>query len=368
MEQSGITDGILRVVFLSIGISPEKGQTEAADSTEEELTNELKHFIIKNVAGETLNEVFPAEMLDTGKVVIALIRLNAMNTDNYDIMWGALAKAFDLIRDHFHFYMQICAGTAKEGLGGVHFSYLEAKETEEYAALLDTYYINYNDIKNRSKRYYYPAEADTRIINAVSVGKPEPAVQCVKEILYTNYHENHITAKLLSCLIYDLLGTFMRSADEIGCSDFPEQYWTNFEGFEDLSQKSLDKIEEQFTELIYTLCREAEKAKSGGDTNLADKIQKYIVDNFQDPDLNISQTALHFEMTPAYISSVYKKQTGKSLLKQITQMRIEHAMRLLQEGKSVSETASLSGFRDSRSFIRVFKESTGLTPGQMKKE
>lgn len=368
LEQSGITDGILRVVFLSIGISPEKGQAEAADSTEEELTNELKHFIIKNVAGETLNEVFPAEMLDTGKVVIALIRLNAMNTDNYDIMWGALAKAFDLIRDHFHFYMQICAGTAKEGLGGVHFSYLEAKETEEYAALLDTYYINYNDIKNRSKRYYYPAEADTRIINAVSVGKPEPAVQCVKEILYTNYHENHITAKLLSCLIYDLLGTFMRSADEIGCSDFPEQYWTNFEGFEDLSQKSLDKIEEQFTELIYTLCREAEKAKSGGDTNLADKIQKYIVDNFQDPDLNISQTALHFEMTPAYISSVYKKQTGKSLLKQITQMRIEHAMRLLQEGKSVSETASLSGFRDSRSFIRVFKESTGLTPGQMKKE
>lgn len=172
LEQCGITDGILRVVFLSIGIPQEKEQAEVTNAAEEELTQELKYFIIKNVAGEALNEVFPAEMLDTGKIVIALIRLDAMNTDNYDIMWGALAKAFDLIRDNFHFYMQICAGTAKEGLREVHLSYLEAKETEEYAALLDTYFINYNDIKNRSKRYYYPLEADARIINAISAGRP----------------------------------------------------------------------------------------------------------------------------------------------------------------------------------------------------
>lgn len=368
LDRDGIADGIWRVVFLSVGISQEKRESSTADAAEEEITQELKRFIIKNVAGEALNEIFPAEVLETGNVVTALIRLDAMNTDNYDKMWGALAKAFDLIRDEFHFYMQICAGTAKEGLKGVHFSYLEAKETEEYAALLDTYFINYNDIKNRSKKYYYPAEADTRIINAISAGRPEPAVLCVKEILHTNYQENHITAKLLPCLIYDLLGTIMRSADEIGCGDFFEQYWTNFEDFEDLAQKSLDEIEERFTRLIFALCREAEKVKIGGDTNFADKIQKYILENYQNPDLNISQTALYFEKTPAYISAVYKKQTGKSLLKFITQTRIDYAIKLLEEGKSVNETAALSGFRDSRSFIRVFKESTGLTPGQMKKE
>ncbi len=367
LNQSGVTDGILRVVFLSVGAVREERREEMADAAED-MTQELKLFIIKNVAGEMLNEVFPSEMLDTGKAVIALIRLDAMNTDNYDLMWNALSRAFDLIKEKFQFCMQICAGTAKEGVGGVHLSYLEAKETEEYAALLDTYYINYNDIRNRSKRYYYPLEADSRIINAIIAGKPDIVIRCVNEILHTNYHENHIAVKLLTWLIYDLLGTVMRGADEIGCSDFFEQYWKDFEGFEDLSRKSLEKIEEQFAELIYALCGEAEKRKSGGDTNLADKIQKYIRENYRDPDLNISQTALHFEKTPAYISSVYKKQTGKSLLKLITQMRIDCAVELLQEGKSVNDTAVLSGFRDSRSFIRVFKESTGLTPGQMKKE
>lgn len=118
LKQDGITDGVLRVVFLSVGVVHDKEKAEAADAVEEDLTYELKRFIIKNVAEEALNEVFPSKMLDMGEIVIALVRLNAMNTDNYDVMWGALAKAFDLIRDNFHFYMQICAGTAKEGLEG----------------------------------------------------------------------------------------------------------------------------------------------------------------------------------------------------------------------------------------------------------
>lgn len=369
LHRKGITGGIFRVVFLSIGISPEKenGNFEKTEASQE-MTQELKRFIIRNVAGEALNEAFQTEILEIENRVVALVHLDGMNKENYDRMWAALAKAFDVIRDSFHFRMQICSGTAKEGMENVYDSYLEAQETEQYAPLLDTYFINYNDIKDRSKKYYYPREVDAKILSALMAGNAESVSDCVKEILRINYQQNRITAKLLPCLVYDVLGTLMKGADEIGCGDFFEQYWENYEGFEQLSQKTLDEIEEQFTQLITALCREREKAKSGGDTKLADMIQSYISENFRDPDLNISQAALYFKKTPAYISSVYKKQTGKSLLKSITQLRVEEAVRLLGEGKSVNETAVLCGFRDSRNFIRVFKENTGMTPGQMRRE
>ena len=87
-----------------------------------------------------------------------------------------------------------------------------------------------------------------------------------------------------------------------------------------------------------------------------------------DPDLNISITSQHFDMTPAYLSSIYKKQTGGSLLDYINTMRIEHAKELLEEGKSVVEAAELTGFRDSGTFIRAFKKKYGITPGQLKKK
>lgn len=69
-------------------------------------------------------------------------------------------------------------------------------------------------------------------------------------------------------------------------------------------------------------------------------------------------------MTPAYLSTLFKKQTGESLLKFISQVRVEAAKSLLEEGKSVSEVAEMVGFRDVSTFIRVFKKQTGLTPGQ----
>lgn len=94
---------------------------------------------------------------------------------------------------------------------------------------------------------------------------------------------------------------------------------------------------------------------------------EYIESEYHDPDLNISQTGFHFDMTPAYLSAMFKKQTGKSLLKYINTVRVEAAKELLAQGTSVVETAEKVGFRDSRTFIRVFKEYTGVTPGQMKK-
>jgi AraC-like DNA-binding protein len=89
--------------------------------------------------------------------------------------------------------------------------------------------------------------------------------------------------------------------------------------------------------------------------------------NFKDPDLNISQIAVEFRMTPTYVSAVLKKQTGKSILDVIRQMRIEYAKELLESDMSVEDVAFAAGFRESSTFIRAFKNYHGITPGQMKK-
>ncbi len=362
LRKSGITDGIWRVVSLSVGIPPQEEIEKIEDTG---IEPDLQRFIIGNVAGELLNEVYPAYVLDIGESVIVMVRLEAMDTDNYDRMWEALAKAHDLIRDRFHFYMQICAGSAKEGLENVHLSYQEARETQEYAPLLETYYINYDNIKDRRRKYYYPTEAETRIMTAIADGLPEPAIQGVKEILRVNYQENHISARMLSCLFYDLLGTLVKSADLAGCGDFFEE---NRVDPATMGQGTPTEMEKRFDGLIRELCSAVEGTKEGSSANLVDKLQKYIQENYQNPDLNISQAALHLEMTPAYISSVYKKQTGVSLLKYINQTRVDQAIRLLKEGNSVNETARLCGFSSSRVFIRVFKECTGMTSGQIKRD
>ena len=92
----------------------------------------------------------------------------------------------------------------------------------------------------------------------------------------------------------------------------------------------------------------------------------YVKDNFQNPDLNISMIALHFHITPTYLSLLFKEQIGGSLLEQINTVRVEKAKSFLLEGRTVAEVAEKTGFRNSNTFIRVFKKMTGITPGQLK--
>ena len=63
---------------------------------------------------------------------------------------------------------------------------------------------------------------------------------------------------------------------------------------------------------------------------------------------------------------IYKKETGKSLLKVINEVRIENAVEFLTKGYSVVETAEKVGISESSSFIRLFKKHMGVTPGQIK--
>ena len=83
--------------------------------------------------------------------------------------------------------------------------------------------------------------------------------------------------------------------------------------------------------------------------------------------LNVSAIGEYFEMSPFYLSSMYKKETGDSLVTVINGVRVQRAVELLQEGKAVAEVSLKCGFSDCSAFIRIFKKKIGVTPGQYKK-
>ena len=112
----------------------------------------------------------------------------------------------------------------------------------------------------------------------------------------------------------------------------------------------------------------AQKEQSGTDANkkLCIEIKEFIDENYKDPDLNISQAALHFDLSPSYMSGIFKKETGISLLAYISKVRTDAAKKLLESEMTIAEVAEGSGFRDSAALIRTFKKNEGVTPGQFR--
>ncbi len=85
-------------------------------------------------------------------------------------------------------------------------------------------------------------------------------------------------------------------------------------------------------------------------------------------DLSLSYIAEQLNVSPAYLSGLFKKECGCTLTEYVNRMRLEQAIRLLSDAeKQIQTIAYECGFQDPNYFIRLFKRHTGMTPGQYRK-
>ncbi|WP_419875450.1 response regulator transcription factor [Candidatus Pristimantibacillus sp. PTI5] len=73
-------------------------------------------------------------------------------------------------------------------------------------------------------------------------------------------------------------------------------------------------------------------------------------------------------MNPTYFCEVFKKQTGKTILDYITDVRLEKARELLLgTDYNVGKISQLIGYQDTKYFSRLFKQKWGQLPSEYKK-
>ncbi|WP_123041405.1 helix-turn-helix domain-containing protein [Cohnella candidum] len=85
--------------------------------------------------------------------------------------------------------------------------------------------------------------------------------------------------------------------------------------------------------------------------------------HFSDGDLNADSIAQHLGISRDHLRHVFKEETGQTLLDKLTDIRMEHAKTLLDQGNlKIYEIAERVGFRNSQYFSQVFRKSTGVNP------
>lgn len=96
---------------------------------------------------------------------------------------------------------------------------------------------------------------------------------------------------------------------------------------------------------------------------LCDNAAAYISKNYTDSKLDLNQIAEHVQITPAYLSSLFKKYKGENLSSYLTDVRIDAACQLLQNTalplKAISDKV---GYSNQYYFSACFKKKTGMTP------
>ena len=97
-------------------------------------------------------------------------------------------------------------------------------------------------------------------------------------------------------------------------------------------------------------------------------ILTYIDDHYKE-NLQLNDLAKRFSLTPSYLSSYFKKNTGMTFLDYYNQLRLTAAVNEMLTTTQALETIVFSnGFSDYRSFTKLFKRSYDILPSVYRKQ
>lgn len=95
----------------------------------------------------------------------------------------------------------------------------------------------------------------------------------------------------------------------------------------------------------------------------------YTYEHLGDFDLSVPKIAGHLNLSPDYLSTIFKSEKGITLDKYIIQTRMEIAALLLREGNvSISVIAEQVGYENYSYFSSSFKKAYGCSPASYCKE
>lgn len=324
-------------------------------------------FIISNVMEELMGErhsVFTTELDDMLAYLINFDGNDCM--DKKQELFEIAGKAQNFICEHFSIQFTISISNLQETVDRIPQAYEEALEAMEYKMLMGSgKIISHSDIRSFEQRYFYPLEIEQQLINYIKSGDFIKVEGILDRIFKHNFLDAFTSIQMAKCLTFDLVCTIIKAMDE--CGDLFLEQENPIEIL--LECKTVMEMKEVMLHILSKVCENVKMKKSNKTQQLGHLAAEFIKSNYHSLDLNISMVAEQFDMTPTYISKVFKEQTGEGMHDYINKIRLQRAKELLKYGKaSISETAVKVGYSNSNALIRAFKKYEGTTPGQYRED
>lgn len=266
--------------------------------------------------------------------------------------------------NHYEVELFVGVGDFVDSVAAVSRSRAAAAEALAYKfSFSQDHVINARDVD----RYYKPTAKDLklhydRILGcfydgnlvrmAVRFGDMRNAVRSVSE--------NEIESLRNICI--ELTAAILRRAHEMGVETAPE-----IDGiYTYIAQiQSADEIENWFIGYCTGLLQKIAALRQDKNCQIVKLAQDYIETNLGSRDLTLQAVSDYVDLSPAYFSAIFSKETGGHVNDYINATRIRAAKRLLlTSNDKVVTIAERLGFSSSSYFNNVFKRYVGVTPKQ----
>jgi len=213
----------------------------------------------------------------------------------------------------------------------------------------------------------YPLETERELLRRVRLGDKEGAKEVLNEILGKILFKNAGQTELIRARILELAIVLSRAAVE-GKAELEMILGLNFEYIQELGKiRSIEelciwvvKVLDRFTESVY-------ENRNIKNVDIIRKTREFIRANYKKK-IRLIDISKAVYLSPYYLSHIFKKETGSTLLEYLTKVRIEESKYLLENTQWNTTRISFEvGYSDQSYFCKAFKKSESISPSDYRK-
>ena len=102
--------------------------------------------------------------------------------------------------------------------------------------------------------------------------------------------------------------------------------------------------------------------------DIVSKAKSYVQSHYQN-DIGVDSIAGYLNITPNYLSRVFRSQTDVKLIEYLNEVRISKAKNMLNNPNiAIKDVARLVGYQSAKHFSKVFYKIAGTTPSEYQKK
>lgn len=175
-------------------------------------------------------------------------------------------------------------------------------------------------------------------------------------------HQNNSKALCVSIVTLLQLYFYENNWDFDALFDEPKLIWNKLNNFDSIVNVK------QWLKNILLLCDSFINEQASNSSNsIVIRIKDFINNNY-DKINNIDSIVSELYISAGYAKTLFKKNTGQSILDYLTEVRIKKAKQLLKDPfTKVYEVSEMVGYKSKTHFSNVFKKETGMNPKDFQK-
>jgi len=278
-----------------------------------------------------------------------------------------LNEVRDYFRSSYSLTFTIGVGRHYYSIDECSISFVEAMHSLKYKIVKGHDTVIYIDeVRNNSGNFFdYSIEKEKQLVTILKSGDIISANRILLEVLTDNLGKRSITPEMINNFFNSLVSTAIRAIYEMQAT-ITRIFGQEIDIYAEMAKKDL--VEEKKT-YIYFIFRSIavyadEHRQYSKNTKVYEKIKAYVEENYN-KELSLDKVAEVADLSPSYLSYLFKEISGMNFVDYINKYRSEKAKELLSSTTmTVAQVAEAVGYINSNTFSKTFKKYIGVSPGR----